>query len=498
MMGTPAYMAPEQVLGQEIDARTDLYALGLVFYHLLTGKLPFDGTTPLDQAQARISVPPASVRSARADLPEWIGRVLEIALAKAPEGRFQTALRFREAIGRGLANLPVETPGPTEVPPELVATAAPSSMPVLTTPPTGTGIGITKVAIQTTAAAALAPAAVPLLPAGADDTPAAGAPPVLVAVPPTSGTVPPASDPVPAARPLPAPDARGAEAARRAHVPRSRQRFPMAAAAAVLVVTLLGTGAWLWLRPGEPSPAEPDLPADSEVVAVAPPAQSATPTTPGASDAGPVVGHAGPTATMGGPAPSIPAPAAAPPASAPATGSAPAAPPDTTSAAAGTRGADPGAAGARGADPALAGAAAARGAARGAATSDAPLAFKEARAFLVSGIKVEERDALLSFGGGRVTLSDEKAQRRYASMAYADITAVAHTRGRNPRWYPTLAGPPSNVDLPGGLFRPERHWFAFQSRSAYLIVRVRDDDYRRVLEAASSRLSVKAVTLPQR
>ena len=50
MMGTPAYMAPEQVLGEDIDARADLYAMGVVLYHLADGKLPFKGHTPFEMA----------------------------------------------------------------------------------------------------------------------------------------------------------------------------------------------------------------------------------------------------------------------------------------------------------------------------------------------------------------------------------------------------------------------------------------------------------------
>ncbi len=62
MMGTPAYMAPEQVLGEEIDARADLYAMGVVLYHLLTGKLPFKGDTPFEMAQSRLRDQPTPVR----------------------------------------------------------------------------------------------------------------------------------------------------------------------------------------------------------------------------------------------------------------------------------------------------------------------------------------------------------------------------------------------------------------------------------------------------
>ena len=72
MMGTPAYMAPEQVLGEDIDARADLYAMGVVLYHLLTGQLPFKGHTPFEMAQSRLRDQPTPVRSVRAELPPWL------------------------------------------------------------------------------------------------------------------------------------------------------------------------------------------------------------------------------------------------------------------------------------------------------------------------------------------------------------------------------------------------------------------------------------------
>src|SRR5207244_1219307 len=69
MMGTPAYMAPEQVLGHEIDARADLYAMGVVLYRLTTAKLPFKGETPFALARSQVNDPPTPVRLMRAELP---------------------------------------------------------------------------------------------------------------------------------------------------------------------------------------------------------------------------------------------------------------------------------------------------------------------------------------------------------------------------------------------------------------------------------------------
>ena len=102
MMGTPAYMAPEQVLGEDIDARADLYAMGVVLYRMVTGTLPFSGDTPFAIAQAQIHTPPTPVRLQRPEVPAWMSAVIDRALAKAPAARFQTADAFAAAIDDGL------------------------------------------------------------------------------------------------------------------------------------------------------------------------------------------------------------------------------------------------------------------------------------------------------------------------------------------------------------------------------------------------------------
>jgi serine/threonine-protein kinase len=106
VVGTPAYMAPEQVLGKDIDGRADLYAVGLIFYRLLAGKLPFDAETPMAMLQKQVEATPLPLRSHRPDLPDWCEAVVQRALSKAPEDRFQTAEEFRAAVGRAIGLTP--------------------------------------------------------------------------------------------------------------------------------------------------------------------------------------------------------------------------------------------------------------------------------------------------------------------------------------------------------------------------------------------------------
>ena len=90
-MGTPDYMAPEQVVGGEINNRADLYSLGVVIYQMLTGTVPFKGEMPMKVALQHVQTPPPAPRLLRSDLPLATQEVVLRALAKRPEDRYAHA-----------------------------------------------------------------------------------------------------------------------------------------------------------------------------------------------------------------------------------------------------------------------------------------------------------------------------------------------------------------------------------------------------------------------
>lgn len=85
--GTVAYSSPEQIRGERVDARTDLWSLGVVWYEMITGTLPFPGETVPSQMRAVLDLAPASVRSVRGDVPAGVERVLSRLLNKTPAQR---------------------------------------------------------------------------------------------------------------------------------------------------------------------------------------------------------------------------------------------------------------------------------------------------------------------------------------------------------------------------------------------------------------------------
>ncbi len=101
-IGTPSYMAPEQIKGEAVGPATDIYALGVVAYQLVTGETPFQGKTPLQVAARHVSEAPPAPRRLRADLPAPAEEAILKALAKSPRDRFTTAGAFAEALAAGL------------------------------------------------------------------------------------------------------------------------------------------------------------------------------------------------------------------------------------------------------------------------------------------------------------------------------------------------------------------------------------------------------------
>src|SRR5436190_2920964 len=119
ILGTPEFMSPEQLRGKTLDARTDIYSLGLLVFEMLTGKLPFQGRTQQELMIARLRNDPIPLRRSRADLafPEAVERVLNKAMQRSPEARHQTTLEFAEAFAAAASD--GTTPSDSRIPAKL-------------------------------------------------------------------------------------------------------------------------------------------------------------------------------------------------------------------------------------------------------------------------------------------------------------------------------------------------------------------------------------------
>lgn len=97
LLGTPAYMAPEQAMGTAVDERTDVYGLAGILFAVLTGRPPFEGTG-LGILAAVVQDPPPAASSLNPEVPRWLDQVLACALAKQPEQRYPSVRAFLDAI----------------------------------------------------------------------------------------------------------------------------------------------------------------------------------------------------------------------------------------------------------------------------------------------------------------------------------------------------------------------------------------------------------------
>jgi tetratricopeptide (TPR) repeat protein len=98
ILGTVAYMSPEQAEGKPVDVRTDIFSLGVLLYEMATGRRPFAGETSLSTITAILRDDPPSVTEVNPSLPRHLGRIIRLCLAKDPDQRYQSALDVRNEL----------------------------------------------------------------------------------------------------------------------------------------------------------------------------------------------------------------------------------------------------------------------------------------------------------------------------------------------------------------------------------------------------------------
>lgn len=135
-VGTAAYMAPEQASGEQVGPGADLYAVGVILYEMLTGRLPFPGDNPVQVMYRHVNEMPQPPRTLNRAVPVAVEAVVLKALAKEPENRFPDARTMREALlnpGSMLASAMESTAVSPVVPPALAMPPPPSSVQWATT-----------------------------------------------------------------------------------------------------------------------------------------------------------------------------------------------------------------------------------------------------------------------------------------------------------------------------------------------------------------------------
>ncbi len=156
IIGTAQYLSPEQAKGAPVDARSDIYSVGIVLYEMLTGSVPFTGDTPLEIAMKHLSAAPERPSRRRPDVPHELDAIVLRALAKPPEERYQSAEGMDAELGRAARGQAVSTEteeaatqvlrgggdttiatAPTAITPRPPVTVVPPAAPPPYAPPTG-------------------------------------------------------------------------------------------------------------------------------------------------------------------------------------------------------------------------------------------------------------------------------------------------------------------------------------------------------------------------
>jgi serine/threonine-protein kinase len=287
LVGTLRYMSPEQIRGEEVDGRADVYALGAVLYEMLTGRPPFEGASDWAILRAQIEDSPRPPSEKIPQLPWWIDRAVLKALTKEPAERFQTVEEMRRTLLRQGETMPSRRmPIPQESLDEL---------PTMVTP-VGSRV----------------PTPLPAPPPAPTPAPSAFVPPPP---PPAAQALTP--PPVPPPLPLAAVPAPASSSYRPVEIPRQGNAWKGLAAAA-LVITLLGiAGLFAWRARTQPQQtAQTEAPAQTVPLETAPAANPVNPAIAPSQETVPAVDNPeaeeAPANTATAQPPQIPAPRPAP------------------------------------------------------------------------------------------------------------------------------------------------------------------------------------------
>jgi serine/threonine protein kinase len=455
MVGTPAYMAPEQVRGEEVDPRMDLYAVAVVLYRMLTHHLPFHGDTAIAMIHSQLNNPPTPPQQFRADLPEWLVLVLERGLAKKPADRFQNAREFRVALERGLTGkMPIVKPPTGAIPtPSRPLPPATRNIPGLAALE-GAPLTSTQTASAAPSLAALASQSAPR--AGDAASQVAAAPPASTG----NATV--------------------------TLTPRH-----LATAAALVLALVVGGGVLAFIALRRPTTVIMTAP-PTDTQSTAPASSgSAPPTNSGAANPEPAPAAStqpAPTSTDTQARPTAAPQAAAttttPASSASAKPSGPSAPGTSTATTAlGSNAATGNATASTSAPPTPAVPPAASAPAEN---------FGDIKAMVFEGSKSREVDAFLSLEPGNLIVRSKSGGAVLRTVPYTAIAAATYARGRKPRGQ-TLPGA-SNIpgDVGGsGIFGGARHWLTLQTANDYVIIRLEDRNVIAVLNGLEARTGNK-------
>jgi serine/threonine-protein kinase len=443
LLAVLAYLAPEQIQNQPGDARSDIYAVGVLLYELLTGRLPFDHKTEFALRQAHLSEPPAPPRTIVPALPEWLEQSVLRALAKNPASRYQNATEFRAVLEAALglstsreAAIVRQRDGAYA---ETFAAAPPLPPPPSSSP---------TVAADAVAATAAAPAAAPRpgnpqVSEAAETVvsgPVAGAAPAgTLAVP-----APPAKTAPPAAKP--------------------GTKTPGLIVAGVLALVAVAAAVAYFLTRG-PAPAD-EMPAAEQVAVETALAPAAAPPA-GAPESSSVTQT--PAEGSKATAPSIPPPQApaAPPAVTKKAPPKPAAGPKTDTMAPGPSTATPPAP-----PPAVPAAPAAAPPAVQRAEKLPDTTYRKVKLVTQSGSSEKSTDVVLLFSDDRLSVTPAGGGAALRTLSYAEITAVSYSKAQKKRL---------------GFIKSAQHLLAIETAGEPLLLRLDKDNFEPILAAVETR-----------